>query len=125
MIIFLLLVTSCEIAYAFSTSLFVYGGLFAGKVSEVKATEIEEKENDGFTCLDVGMTITIDRPIKGPETYIIPTGTMSKTGKDVSVNSWIMGKYEGTTSVTCEKQEGETTIIEEVDLNTITLFGNS
>lgn len=123
-ILFAIILLSFSFVYA---SAGFGGSLFAGKISETTAPEIEEKENNGFDCMVDGTTIKIDNPIRGPETYIIPSGTKSKTGKEVQNGSWIMGKYSGTTTIYCEKfdPETETVITETVDLNEITFFGNS
>jgi len=99
-------------------------GIFGGKITKTKASEIESLENDGYTCDLSGTSIEID-PIKGPSSYIIPASTTSKTGYATRTGQWILGKYSGKTTVTCTKQCGETECTSTVTLDTITLFGTS
>lgn len=118
LIVVVIIFASVEIVYAYS------GKVFGGKITNTKATEIEEKEGAGYQCDVDGTSITI-KSIRGPETYIIPSNVSSKTRRKISNNKWITGKYSGTTTVTCKKQCGETECTDTVDLNTISFFGNS
>ena len=119
LVLFLLVFISTEIVFAVS---FSYGKYFGGKITNTKATEIQKKEDSGYTCeLNGGKSITI-KPVKGESTYMIPS---SKNTRMISSGKWILGKYNGKTVVTCKKQCGETECKETVSLNTITLFNIS
>jgi hypothetical protein len=112
---------SFKIVYAYSGS---FGEIFGGKITNTKATEIEELENAGYQCETNGSTITIN-PIKGGETYFIPDGVNSVTRNTIATGQWILGKYSGTTTITCTKECGETECTDTATLNNITMFGNS
>lgn len=99
-------------------------GIFGGKITETKASKIQSLEDEGYTCDVSGSSIEIN-PIKGPSSYIIPSGTISKTGYAIRSGQWILGKYSGKTTVTCTKQCGETECTSTAILDTITLFGTS
>lgn len=111
---------SVEVVYAYSNG----GEIFGGRIVNTKATEIEDLESSGYQCDIDGTTITID-PIKGHETYLIPSNIRSKTNREITSHKWIMGKFSGTSSVTCTKQCGETECTSTVNLNTVNFFGNS
>jgi len=110
-----------DTTYAFS---FVYGDVFGGKITNTKASEVQDLENQGYQCVINGSTITIN-PLRGVETYFIPTGTTSKTGNTPATGQWIMGRYGGQSTITCTKQCGETTCTDIVILDTITMFATS
>ncbi len=100
---------------------------FSGVIIKMKALEIEALENANFACEVPGESIEI-RP-KGkkgyqPTSYIIPSGTISKTKHAPAVNQQIVGKYSGKTSVTCIYQ-GFPPVEETVTLDTIKMYGNS
>ena len=97
--------------------------LFAGKIMNTKATEIERLENENYSCNVPGSSITI-QSYKGPTSYLIPSGTSAKTGT-VMDGHLIMGKYSsGSATVTCIYR-GYPPRSQTVTLNKITLFGAS
>lgn len=108
-----------KVVFAYSTT---GSGIFGGKITDTKATEIKEKEDSGYSCsIDKGGTsITIDS-IKGPTTYIIPSSVSSKTGRPLSSGKWIIGRYSGTASASCSRDEESI----QIEINSITLYGNS
>jgi len=123
-IVIVFLFVSTQIVFAISNS-FLKDAFFGGKITNTKATEIEEKENGGYSCdLNGGTSITINS-IKGPTTYIIPSTTTSKTGRGVGSGKWIIGKYDGQTMITCKKSCGDAECMDYVNLNKISLFGTS
>jgi hypothetical protein len=120
-ILFLFLFFSFQIVSAYSVN---YSQYFGGKITNTKATEIEALESVGYICDVNGTSITIN-PVKGPASYIIPYTTISKTKNPLMIGKWIIGKYGGKTTVTCTMECGVTECVDTVDLDTITLFGNS
>ncbi|MFN4181285.1 MAG: hypothetical protein ACK4FA_01125 [Candidatus Paceibacteria bacterium] len=100
---------------------------FAGIISSVKAREIQALEAANFACAVPGTSIEI-RPkgIKGiqPTSFLIPPGTISKTKNTPRAGQKIVGKYSGKTTVTCIFQ-GIPPVEETVQLDTITMYGNS
>ncbi len=103
------------------------GSQFAGVILRTKSAKIEALENANFACSVPGTTIQIrSKGVKGyqPTEYIIPTGLISKTKKTVKANQLIMGRYSGKVSITCVYQ-GVPPVEETVQLDKITLFGNS
>ncbi|HEY4477956.1 MAG TPA: hypothetical protein VJB09_01635 [Candidatus Paceibacterota bacterium] len=100
---------------------------FSGVITKLKALEIEALENANFACAVPGTSIEV-RP-KGkkgyqPTSYIIPSGTISKTKHSPAINQQIVGKYSGKTTVTCVYQ-GFPPVEETVQLDTIKMYGNS
>lgn len=119
-LIVLILLVLIGVAHAASVS---SSKVFGGKIISTKATEIETLESANYSCVVAGETIQIN-PIKGPSSYIIPAGTISKTGYKTRTGQWIIGKYSGKTTITCTFQ-GEPPATETVTLDTITLYGTS
>lgn len=95
-------------------------GVFGGQIVETKASQIKSLEDEGYSCSVSGTSIEI-KSTKGPTSYLIPSGTTSKTKYQIRANQWILGKYNGKTTITCTRDEEEST----VTLDTITLFGTS
>lgn len=111
-----------QVAYAIGI-----GKQFAGIILNLKAKEIQALEAANFACTVPGTSIEIiTRGKKGyqPTSYIIPSGTISKTKKQPKAGQQIIGKYSGKTTVTCVFQ-GVPPVEESVQLDTITMFGNS
>lgn len=129
-IIFLFVFISIQIVFAVNkdgksiTNINVSNQIFGGKIINTKASKIQSLESSGYTCVVTGTTINI-KPTKGPANYFIPFSTISKTGKTVSANKWILGKYSGKTTITCTKSCGETMCTDTATLDTITMFGTS
>lgn len=98
-------------------------GPFGGKIINTKASEIAMLEGMGYICYTPGESIEIT-PIKGPSSYLIPSGTSSKTGFPLSPSQWIIGLYGNPTTIICILP-GDPPTTQYVNLNTITLFGNS
>ena len=123
--ILLLIIASIQVVYAaIGTS-----SSFGGEVTKTKAGEIERLENAGYTCLINGSSIEI-RPQKSlfPSSYVIPLSVRSKTNNQVAINQGILGKYQGKTTVKCEKEcppPPGNKCISMVTLDTITMYGNS
>jgi hypothetical protein len=72
-----------------------------------------------------GESIEIN-PIKGPSSYLIPSGTSSKTGFPIKKNQWVLGLYTNSkTTITCTRPCPPATCTTTVSLDTITMYGNS
>ncbi|MEI6581081.1 MAG: hypothetical protein WCO07_02835 [bacterium] len=118
-LVMLIILFSFEIVNAYSGA----SQLFAGRIINTKATEIQSLESANYKCNVPGSSITI-RSYKGPTSYVIPSGTTAKTGTVASGNL-IMGKYTSSAStVTCIYQ-GYPPTTQTVTLSKITLFGAS
>ncbi len=79
-------------------------GIFAGKITGLKAKKIESYENAGFDCRVPGQSIEI-KAIKGGSSYIIRTGINNKSGNAVRPGQSIVGKNNGSTTISCKKCE--------------------
>jgi len=110
---------SIQIVYAYSTA----GQLFAGKIVNTKATEIQRLEDENYSCNVPGSSITI-QSYKGPTSYLIPSGTSAKTGT-VADGHLIMGKYTSSSATVTCIYRGYPPREQTVTLNKITLFGAS
>ena len=110
-------------SFAFSFSLKMFGG----EITDTRATEIENLEDEGWSCNVPGTSITI-KSITGPTTYLIPDGEEAKSGGDEREDGQrILGLYDGQekTTITCTRPCGVSLCTTTVDLNTIKLFGTS
>lgn len=99
---------------------------FGGSIVNTEATEIESIESSNYKCVVPGTTITIKSVGKSaPTTYLIPSGTKSKTGYSPRSGQQIKGKYSNSkTTITCIYQgypPSQTT----VQLTPITMYGTS
>ena len=102
--------------------------IFGGKITNTKATQIEELENSGYTCHMVGSSITvrpIGSPAMTPTEYFIPSSVKSKTITTIKYNQWILGKYSGKTTITCTRICPPAFCTTTVTLDTVTYFGTS
>lgn len=82
--------------------------MFGGKIIATKAKMISSLELAGYKCDDVkGESIEI-LSFRGPTSYFIPTNVKSKTNTTPSAGQYILGKYSGTTTITCKRESGET-----------------
>ncbi len=110
--------------FAFSS----LGGFFGGRIISVPAMEIQLKEWAGFTCFVYGTSITITplgSPAGTPISYFIPWAVTSATGFPASPNQLVLGIYSGEkTPITCILPSTPP-VIDIVELDTITYFGNS
>lgn len=101
--------------------------IFGGKIANTKAERIMELESENYHCSVSGTTIEVT-PISSkmsmPYSYIIPYGVENKTGFSLRDGQWIIGKYNGTTTVECIFQ-GEPPVTQTVTLETITIYGTS
>jgi hypothetical protein len=78
---------------------------FGGKITKLKASELENYESEGYECEVPGTTIEI-RPIKGnTASYIIPKGLRPRTKYNVNSGQSILGKSSGSTNINCKKCE--------------------
>lgn len=114
---------------ASSTSVRSSFNLFGGKItSTLKALEIQELEESGFVCNVPGTTIEI-LPIGSsagtPTSYFIPSYVKSSTRTTPKAGQLIMGKYSGTTSITCIWTGETLTRTRVVPLRTVNYFGTS
>jgi len=103
-----------------------FSSVFGGKVQADKATRISELEKEGYTCIVPGQTFQLS-PLAGkfgmPVAYFISAATISRTKNALNSGQKIIGRYEGKTTITCERIEPPD--IQKVDLDTIGLWGNS
>jgi hypothetical protein len=124
-IIVLVILVSIKITYA----AFNISKGFGGKITQTKATEIQNAESAGYTCKVPGTSITIKPVGNYPTTYVIPSSVKSKTNTTTRSNQWILGLYSQTkTTITCTKPcppPPGNECIKTVSLNTISLFGTS
>ena len=102
---------------------------FGGKITDTKAEEVREWEDQGYTCEYPGTTITIN-PIKNyPSSYAIPYSVKSKTGTTPRSGQWILGLYgKANTTITCTKPcppPPGNECVEIVTLDVISLYGTS
>ncbi|MFM7088934.1 MAG: hypothetical protein ACKOW9_05405 [Candidatus Paceibacterota bacterium] len=98
---------------------------FAGIIIHTKALRIQTLETAGYVCIVPGQTIEIRPKAKRgiqPTSYMIPSGTISKTKNTLGANQQIIGKYSGKTIITCVHPLGD---VQTVELDTITMYGNS
>lgn len=108
--------------------------IFAGKITALKASQVENYEGAGYECIVPGRTIEI-RPIKGQSSYFIPEGTYSRTNHELNPGQSILGKEQSTQNINCkrcDRDEGgflqqDESRCTEVNFNIpiITLFGTS
>ena len=99
---------------------------FGGRVAYTEATEITIQKAIGSQCDVLGSTISIlpiGSPALTPRSYYIPFSTLSKTKNSLRMGQLIMGKYSPyKTPIVCTSPTGAVTTIQ---LDTVTLFGNS
>jgi hypothetical protein len=112
------------ISFTTTSEAFFGRSIFGGRVTNTKATEIENLENNGYTCEVNGTTISI-KPIKGPKSYFIPAGTVAKSKNSIRGNQQIIGRYSENETITCTKNEGEDQQTETVSLPKINIFNVS
>lgn len=118
-VVILIFISFSDTSYAF------FGrSIFGGRITNTKATEIENLENDGYDCKINGSTISL-KSIKGPKSYFIPSGTVAKSKNSVRGNQLIIGQYSENETITCTKNEGEDQQTETVSLPKINIFNVS
>lgn len=103
-----------------------YGQVFGSKnILRTISIEVKIYEDAGYNCDDeiIGQTITV-LPIRGPAEYIIPHGVVSRTRFSLSEGQKIIGRYGGTTTITCI-YPSDPPVVHLIFLPTVTLFGNS
>lgn len=104
---------------------FAVGKPFGGKIINMEAPEVEALEDAGFSCMVPGDDLVIQPKGQSPISYVIPTGTMSKTQSSARQNVWILGLYTpSSTTVTCI-YDSYPPIEVTLQLNTITMYGVS
>jgi len=100
---------------------------FGGRIIYTKALRIQTLEATNYSCAVSGTSIEI-KPIGSPPgtptSYLIPSGTISKTKTTPMASQLILGKYSGKTPITCT-YKGYPPNIQIVNLDNITLFGTS
>lgn len=118
------MIFSFEIAYAAKSN----NASLGGRVSNIKATEIEDLESSGFTCQMAGGQSIEVKPARGVTSYYIPANVQSWTKNKIRAGQWIVGKYSNATAsvttITCVYDADEE-ITEEVVLHTIISYGTS
>ncbi|MFZ2072381.1 MAG: hypothetical protein WA101_02220 [Minisyncoccia bacterium] len=103
---------------------------FGGKITNNKATEIENAEKAGYTCFVPGVSITV-KPVNVfyPTSYIIPYTILFKNFSSVGQGNPILGLYNVVkTTVKCSKScppPPWNKCIKIISLDTIKLFGTS
>jgi len=102
---------------------------FGGKITRLKASEVENYESAGYDCEVPGDTIEI-RPIKGNTTsYLIPNGLQPRTKYNPNAGQSIIGRSKGSTTINCKKCEGESDdakcLNASFSITNINLFGTS
>jgi len=121
-IIILVVLISVKITHA----AFSVDKVFGGKITQNKASEIQDLESSGFTCMVPGTSITIKPVGSYPATYVITWATKSKTNTTPTSGQWILGLYNPMkTIITCTKPCPPTICTTTTSLNTISLFGTS
>jgi hypothetical protein len=124
LVITLVLIISIKIVHAAGS----IGKVFGGRILKTEATEITTTEAENYSCqMEGGTSIEVERigtKEKTPTAFFIPANTKSKTGTVPMAKQLIIGRYSGTTSITClsnEKYRGAKT----VSLTNISMFGTS
>lgn len=111
-----------------SPSISFQDGIFGGKITNLKAKQIENYENAGYDCKLDGTSIEI-RPIKGNYSFIIPNGVRNIARHSIQPGQSIIGRNRGSMNVNCKKcvQEGDEQKCSEVNFNlpTIVMFSTS
>lgn len=99
---------------------------FGGRITNTKATEIQSMESSNYKCTVPGTSITIKPVTKSsPTTFLIPSGTKSKTGTTPRAGQVIKGLYsQSKTTITCIYQ-GSPPSQSTVQLTPITMYGTS
>lgn len=105
---------------SFQVTLAAFGNIFGGRITNLKALQIEKLEEAGYDCEVPGSTIEI-RSIKGPTAYFTPQNIVPKTKTIPAMGAAIIGKYNGKTDIICRKGDS----IQIVILDTIIFFGTS
>jgi hypothetical protein len=123
LVIALVLIISIKIVYAAGST----GKVFGGRILKTEATEITTLEASGYSCQMSGGS-SIEIKVMGvkyaPTAYYIPSGTKSKTNTVPTAKQLTIGRYSGTTTITCIHDDPEIPP-ETVSLDTITMFGTS
>jgi len=115
---------------SFKTTYAILDKPFGGKITNNKATEIENAENEGYTCMVLGSTITIN-PVSFiyPKTYFISFSTLFKSFSSTGEGKQILGLYSPIKkTITCSKScppPPWKMCYRQVTLDTINLFGTS
>ncbi len=124
-IIILVILFSTKLVLAFAGMSSSFGNPFGGTVTNTKATEIQNLEDENYSCIVAGSTIEIN-PIVGsyPKSYYIPAGVSDKGDGSASSGDWILGLYGSQTPIICI-YKGYPIQIQTVNLDTIMLFGTS
>ena len=94
--------------------------------TSTQALKIQEKEDSNYKCTVTGTSFSVKSVVKGSGTnFLVPAGVTSKANGQGSSGKWTLGLYSTTvTPITCIYQGyPPTTAI--VNLNSITLYGNS
>ena len=91
--VILIVLLSFKIAYAAS------GQPFGGKITEAPDNQVKTKDDSTYTCKPENKTIVI-KSFKGPTKYYIGE-KKSKTNKKESLGQWVLGRYNGTTTISC------------------------
>ncbi|MCM2338930.1 MAG: hypothetical protein NDI62_00530 [Burkholderiales bacterium] len=123
LLIIFLVFASTSTAFAYSS----FGRMFAGKITNTKATEIAQWEAAGYICPMFGTSISIipiGSPHGTPVNYFIPSYISSATRTNPSLSKLIIGRYSGQTMITCTLYS-DPPQTQTVSLNTINLFGTS
>ena len=97
---------------------------FGGRILNTTAVEIQTLEDTGWTCEVPGTSITI-KPVRGPASYAIPAGVVSKTNTTPEDGQSIKGLYLGKTVITCKMSCPPVECVTAVTLDTIKMFGTS
>jgi hypothetical protein len=99
---------------------------FGGTITDTKAKDIKNLEDQGYTCNVIGSTIEIKpQNEKMPSSYMIPATVKSSTKNKTSTDQKIIGKYNGKTTITCEKECPPTVCTSIVVLDKVKMYGNS
>ena len=128
----LILLFSINIAYASYSNL---GSLvmsllleknFGGTITDTKARDIKQREEENYSCKVEGSSIEIDPQKKSfPSSYYIPPDVTSKSKNQLMNKQTIIGKYNPTeeTTITCTKTPPPSE--KTVTLDTIKIYSNS
>ncbi|MCX6753129.1 MAG: hypothetical protein NTW62_02180 [Candidatus Nomurabacteria bacterium] len=115
--ILIVLIVSFEIAHASS------GQFFAGRITQAPDQEVQSLADSDYTCEPENTTIDI-QSFKGPTAYYIPQGTESKTKNQQKDGQLVIGRYSGTTTITCT-EDTEPYDVQTFQFNTIDMWANS
>ena len=107
LIIFIVGLTLSVTVYAQSS--ISRGYYIGGRIKFLKAAQVSNLENTGYVCDVPGTSIEIT-PVRGQnETSFLITTTAKKWTKQYNLRQgqWILSKRQGSTTITCQKCEGE------------------